>query len=135
MTTIVLADDHAAVRRHVRALLEEEPDFGVIGEAADGLETVQTVEHLKPDVLVLDLMMGGMNGIEVTRRVARSSPNTGVVIYSIYGIKAYVVEALQAGAKAYVLKGLDSAELVRAVREVAAGRIYLPGYLSQYSSD
>jgi DNA-binding NarL/FixJ family response regulator len=131
MTTIVLADDHAAVRRHVRALLEEEPDFGVIGEAADGLKTVQTVEHLKPDVLVLDLMMGGMNGIEVTRRVARSSPNTGVVIYSIYGIKAYVTEALQAGAKAYVLKGLDSAELVRAVREVAAGRIYLPGYLSQ----
>jgi DNA-binding NarL/FixJ family response regulator len=131
MTTIVLADDHAAVRRHVRALLEEEPDFGVIGEAADGLETVQTVEHLQPDVLVLDLMMGGMNGIEVTQRVARSSPNTGVVIYSIYGIKAYVVEALQAGAKAYVLKGLDSAELVRAIREVAAGRMYLPGYLSQ----
>jgi DNA-binding NarL/FixJ family response regulator len=131
MTTIVLADDHAAVRRHVRALLEEEPDFGVIGEAADGLEAVQTVERLQPDVLVLDLMMGGINGIEVTRQVAGSSPNTGVVIYSIYGIRAYVVEALQAGAKAYVLKGLDSAELVRAVREVAAGRIYLPGYLSQ----
>jgi DNA-binding NarL/FixJ family response regulator len=135
VTTIVLADDHTAVRGHVSALLEEEPDFCIIGEAADGLETTQTVERLRPDVLVLDLVMEGMNGIEVTRRVARSSPKTGVIIYSMYDNKEYVIEALQAGAKAYILKGSDSAELVHAIREVSAGHIYLPEPLLQYGTE
>jgi DNA-binding NarL/FixJ family response regulator len=126
---MVLADDHASVRKHVRALLQQESGFHVIGEAADGLETVQTVERLQPDILVLDLMMECMNGIEVTQWVVRNFPKTGIVIYSIYGNKAYVVQALQAGAKAYVLKGSDSAELVRAIREVATGHMYLPDLL------
>ncbi len=131
MPTIVLADDHQAVRRQVRALLEEEPDFEVIGEAGCGLEAAQIVESSKPDVLVLDLVMGDMNGFEVTRLLAKKSPATGIVIYSMYGSEAYVSAALQAGARAYVLKGSSSAELVHAIREVAAGNFYMPGSLSR----
>ena len=135
MTTIVLADDHAAVRNQLHSLLEEEPGFHVIGEASDGFETVQTVESLHPDVLVLDLMMEGMNGIEVTRQLSESWPQTKIIIYSMYDNKAYVVEALQAGAKAYVLKGSNSTELVHAISEVTTGQIYLPESLSKYSGE
>ena len=83
MPTIVLADDHNVVRHGLRALLEAEPDFRVIGEAGDGLETAQMVERLKPDVLVVDLMMSGINGLEVTRQVSKRSPGTNVVILSM----------------------------------------------------
>jgi DNA-binding NarL/FixJ family response regulator len=131
VTTIVLADDHPAVRRYVRELLEEEPAFHIIGEASDGVETTQIVEHLQPHVLVLDLIMEGMNGIEVTQQVVKTSPKTRVVIYSMYGNEAYVVAALRAGAKAYVLKESASDELVRAIYEVVAGHVYLPAPLSQ----
>lgn len=135
MTTIVLADNHAAVRRHVHNLLEEEPGFCVIGEADNGFEAVKAVERLHPDVLVLDLMMEGMNGIEVTRRVSRSSPQTKVIFYSMYDNKAYVAEALQAGAKAYVLKGSDFIELVHAISKVTTGHLYLCESLSKYRNE
>jgi two-component system response regulator NreC len=135
MTTILLADNNALVRKHVRALLEQESDFYIIGEASDGLETIQTVERLQPDVLLLDLMMEGMSGIEVTRWVVNNFPKTGIVIYSIYSIKAYVVQVFEAGAKAYVLKGSDSNELVLAIRKVATGHMYLPKSLSKYSNE
>jgi DNA-binding NarL/FixJ family response regulator len=124
-TTIVLADDHHIVRQGLRALLEAEPDFSVVGEAADGLTAIDLVERLKPRVLVIDVVMPGLNGLEVTRRVSRSSPRTRVVILSMYANEAYVLEALNNGAAGYVLKCSDIAELVRAVREVAAGRRYL----------
>src|SRR5512147_2827783 len=124
MPTIVLADDHNVVRHGLRALLEAEPDFRVIGEASDGLETAQMVERLKPDVLVVDLMMSGINGLEVTRQVSKRSPGTNVVILSMYGNEGYVLEALRAGAKAYVLKESTSEELVRAVREASSGNHY-----------
>lgn len=131
MTTIVLADDHHVVRQALRALLETEPDFHVIGEAGDGLETVRLVERLQPDSLVLDLMMGDINGLEVTRQVSKRSPRTRVVILSMYGNEAYVVEALRVGAKAYVLKESTSGELVRAIREAVAGRHYLGPPMSE----
>jgi DNA-binding NarL/FixJ family response regulator len=135
MITIVLADDYATVRKHIRALLEEEPDFNVIGEVADGLETVKVVERLHPDILVLDMVMGGMNGIEITHRLPMSSPYTKVIIYSMYDNKAYVVESLQAGAKAYILKGSDPQELVHAIRKVVDGHVYLSESLSKYSNE
>jgi two-component system response regulator NreC len=131
MTTIVLADDHHVVRQGLRSLLEAEPDFSVVGEAGDGLEATQLVERLQPDVLVLDLMMPSLNGLEVTRQVSQRSPQTHVIILSMHPNEAYVLEALRAGAAAYVLKESTSAELVRAVREAVAGRRYLSPPLSE----
>jgi len=128
---LVLADDHSVVRRGLRALLEAEPSFTVIGEAGDGLEAAELVERLQPDVLVLDLMMPSLNGLEVTRRIKRRSPHTRVVILSMYADEAYVVEALRAGAEAYVLKESTADELVQAIHEAAAGRRYLSSPLSQ----
>ncbi len=131
MTTIVLADDHHVVRQGLRSLLEAEPDFSVVGETGDGLEAAQLVERLQPDVLVLDLMMPGLNGLAVTRQVNQRSRHTCVVILSMYANEAYVLEALRAGAAAYVLKESTAAELVRAVREAVAGRRYLSPPLSE----
>ncbi|HVF92045.1 MAG TPA: response regulator transcription factor [Blastocatellia bacterium] len=130
MTSIVLADDHHVVRQGLRALLEAESDFKVIGEAGDGLEALQMVEQLKPNVLVLDLMMPGLNGLEVTRQIIKHSSHTRVVILSMYANEAYVLEALGNGASAYVVKDSSSADLVLAVREVALGRRYLSPPLS-----
>jgi two-component system response regulator NreC len=131
MTTIVLADDHHVVRQGLRSLLEAEPDFSVIGETGDGLEVTQLVERLRPHVLVLDLMMPGLNGLEVTRQVSQRSPQTRVVILSMHANEAYVLEALRAGAAAYILKESTADELVRAVREAVAGRRYLSPPLSE----
>jgi two-component system response regulator NreC len=130
MTTIVLADDHHVVRQGLRALLEAEQDFSVVGEAGDGLEALQLVDQLKPNVLVLDLMMPGLNGLEVMRQLGKHSSHTRVVILSMYANEAYVLEALGHGASAYVLKDSSSADLLLAVREVAAGRRYLSPPLS-----
>lgn len=125
MPTIVLADDHDVVRRGLQFILETEPDFEVIGEAADGLETIRTVEQLRPDVLVIDVMMPGLSGLEVCWRVAEVAPHTSVVVVSMYSNEAYVIEALQAGAKGYVLKSSTQDELIPAVREAAIGRRYV----------
>ena len=130
MTTIVLADDHHIVRQGLRALLEVENDLKVVGEAGDGLEAVHHVEALNPKVLVLDLMMPGLNGLDVLKQIKKRSPHTHIVILSMYSNEAYVLEALSNGASAYVLKDSNSAELVLAVREAAAGRRYLSPPLS-----
>jgi two-component system, NarL family, response regulator NreC len=130
MITIVLADDHHVVRQGLRALLEAEADFSVVGEAGDGLEALQRVEQLNPNVLVLDVMMPGLNGLEVSRQLNKHSPHTHVVVLSMYSNEAYVLEALGNGASAYVLKDSNSGDLVHAVREVAAGRRYLSPPLS-----
>lgn len=130
-TTIVLADDHVVVRQGLRALLEAEPDFAIVGEAADGLEVADLVERLKADVLILDLMLPGLNGLEVTRQVQQRSPQTRIVVLSMYANEAYVLEALRNGAGAYVLKEASAADLVHAIREVMAGRRYLSPPLSE----
>lgn len=130
-TTIVLVDDHVVVRQGLRALLEAEPDFAIVGEAADGLEVPDLVERLKADVLVLDLMLPGLTGLEVTRQVQQRSPQTRIVILSMYANEAYVLEALRNGAAAYVLKEASAADLVHAIREVMAGRRYLSPPLSE----
>jgi len=131
MTTIVLVDDHHILRQGLRALLEAEQDFHLIGEAGDGLEAVQLVERLRPDVLVLDLMMPGLSGLEVTRQVCQRSPHTRVIILSMHNNEAYVLEALRNGAAGYVLKDSSVADLVQAVRAVTAGRRYLSPLLSE----
>ncbi len=131
MTTIVLADDHHIVRQGLRALLEGQSDFQLVGEAGDGLEAVQLTERLKPDVLIIDLMMPSLNGLEATRQLNQRSPHTRVVILSMHANEAYVLEALRNGAAGYVLKDSSAADLVHAVREVVAGRRYLSSPLSE----
>jgi len=128
---IVLADDHQVVRKGLKALLSAEADFSVVGEAGDGLETVQLVERLKPDILVLDLMMSGINGLEVTRQLNKKGVKTGIVILSMHNNEAYVLEALRSGAKAYILKDSPPDELTRAIREVSSGRRYLSSPLTE----
>src|SRR6266852_3596494 len=123
--SIVLADDHAVVRRGMQSLLESEPDFSIVGVAADGLETVRLVERFKPDVVLLDLMMPGLSGLEVLRILRERSPRTRAVILSIYSSVAFITQALQNGATGYVLKGCTEETLVHAAREAAAGRRFL----------
>ena len=135
MTTIVLAEDHQIVRQGIRAILEREPGFNVVGECSDGLEAAQLVEQIQPDVLVLDLMIPSLSGVEVARQVRQRSPSTCIVILSMHTAEAYVLEALQAGAMAYVLKESHSDELVRAIRNALDGRKYLSPPLSQRAID
>jgi DNA-binding NarL/FixJ family response regulator len=131
IVSIVLADDHHIVRQGVKALLENDADFSVVGEASDGLKAVDLTTRLKPNVLVVDLMMPGLNGLEVTRQVTKLSPKTKVLILSMYMNEPYVVEALRNGAYGYVLKESNISDLVHAIREVMAGRHYLSPPLSE----
>jgi two-component system, NarL family, response regulator NreC len=130
-TNIVLADDHHIVRQGVKALLESEPGFVVVGEASDGLKAVEITTRLKPHVLVVDLMMPSLNGIEVTRQVTKACPKTRVIMLSMYMNEPYVIEALRNGAFGYVLKESNISDLIRAVHEVNAGRHYLGPPLSE----
>jgi two-component system response regulator NreC len=131
MINIVLADDHNIVRKGLQALLSAEADFKVVGEAGNGLESIELVEKLKPDILVLDLMMGGINGLEVIRRLAKKQIEIGIVVLSMHSDESYVLEALRSGARAYILKDNTMEELVFAIREVSAGRRYLSSPLSE----
>jgi DNA-binding NarL/FixJ family response regulator len=133
MTDILLADDHHLVRQGLKALLDGERHFRLVGEAGDGIEALKLAERLRPDVLITDLVMPGLNGLEVTRQVMKTVSKTRVVILSMYDNDAYVFEALRNGASAYVLKGSQASDLVKAVREVAAGRRYLSPPLSELS--
>ena len=119
MTTIVLADDHHVVRQGLRALLEVETDFSVVGEAADGLEVAGLVERLEPDVLIVDVMMPGLGGLEVTRQVRQRCPTTRVVILSMYEARDWTQPTLEAGASAFLTKGVSAGQLLTAVRRAA----------------
>ena len=131
MTTIILADDHPIVRRGLRSVLEAEKDFNLIGEAGDGLEAVRMVEKLQPDILITDMMMPGLTGLEVTRQIKHRIPKTKIIILSMHASESYVLEALRNGANGYVLKDTVSEELVEAIRDVIAGRRYLSSQLSE----
>jgi two-component system response regulator NreC len=123
--SIILADDHPVVRRGMQTLLERVRDFSIVGVAADGLEAVRLTESLKPDILVLDLMMPGLSGLEALRILRERSPRTRIVILSMHRSTGFVAQALQSGAIGYVLKESTEESLVRAVREAAAGRRFL----------
>jgi two-component system, NarL family, response regulator NreC len=125
MIRIVLADDHVMVRQGFCQLLTQEPDFAVIGEAGDGRSTLELVEQLRPEVLVLDMVMPGLKGLDVLDSARQSSPGTRVVILSMHNDPGYVLEALQHGAGAYVLKESSVQELVQAIRVVINGQHYL----------
>jgi DNA-binding NarL/FixJ family response regulator len=129
--SVLLAEDHPVVREGLRAMLEAEGDFQVVGQTGNSSEVGGMVEQLHPDVLVLDLIMPGIGGLNALRELARRRLSTRVVVLSMYANEAYVLEALQNGAGAYVLKQSEAAELVRGIREVAKGRRYLSPPLSQ----
>jgi len=123
--TVVLADDHPIVRQGLRHLLENNPEFSVVGEAGDGIETLRLIEALKPDVLVVDMMMPGLNGLEVLRQLKKISPLTHAIVLSMQSANAYVVESLNLGAEGYVLKDTGPSELVTAIHAVTQGNRYI----------
>ena len=129
--TVILADDHPIVRQGLRHLLEAEPDLKIVGEAEDGLQAVQLAEKFKPRVLVVDIMMPGLNGLEVLRQVKERSPATSSIVLSMQSADVYVVEALKSGASGYVLKETGPSELVNAVQQVISGKRYLSPRLSE----
>lgn len=127
---ILLADDHVIVRQGLRALLASEKDLEIVGEAGNGLEALEAARRLKPDIAILDLMMPELNGLETTRQMFKNSPQTRVIILSMYDDEGFVLDALAKGAAGYVLKDSDAVDLIHAVREVSHGRKYLSPPLS-----
>jgi DNA-binding NarL/FixJ family response regulator len=125
---IVLADDHGIVRRGMKALLELEPGVAVVGEAADGVEALRLCESARPDIAILDIAMPRLNGVEATARALKHDPALKVIILSMYADESYVLRALTAGARAYLLKDATEEDLLPAVRAVAAGKSFFsPG--------
>ncbi len=135
MVTVVLADDHAIVRQGLRTLLESNPLFEVVGEATDGREALALVKRRKPDVLIADLMMPGVNGLQLTTNVSRLKVKTRVIVLSMYRDDAYVLEAFRNGAAGYVAKESSGAELFQAIEETLAGRRYLSPAISETSEN
>ena len=127
---LVLVHDHDLYRQGLRLLLEGQEDFRVIGEAAGGLEALQLVQALQPNILVLDLVPVELSGLEVARQVRRQTPGTHVVMLSAYTDVGYIAEALRSGVIGYVLRQSSTASLLQAVREANAGRRYLSPPLS-----
>lgn len=122
---VLLADDHTVVREGLRILLEQQVDIAVVAEAADGREAVQMAEEHTPDVIMMDVAMPNMNGIEATRRIIAVRPDTNIVILSMHNDESYVLQSLRAGARGYLLKDSPRADVLEAVRAAAAGRPYL----------
>lgn len=130
-TRILLADDHNILRDGMRLLLERQPGFVVVGEAADGRETVQLAREQNPDVIVMDIAMPNMNGIEATRRIIEKQPHIGIVILSMHHDESYVIRSLKAGARAYLLKDAVKAELILAIEAVLDGRSFFSPKVSR----
>ena len=124
-TRILLADDHAVVRQGFKMILSAQTDMEIVGEAGNGREAVELAESLKPDIVVMDVAMPELNGIEATRRLASSTPYTRVVALSMHKDNVYVREILRAGARGYLLKDSVAADVVAAIRAVARGESYL----------
>ena len=128
---ILLADDHEVVRDGVRALLEKQTDMEVVAEAADGREAAQLAEDLRPDVVIMDVGMPNLNGIDATRRILAAHPQIAVVILSMHQDESYVLRSLKAGAKAYLLKDSLRSDVLDAIRAVVQGRSFLTRKISR----
>ncbi len=128
---VFLADDHAVVRDGLRLILESKGDITVVGEAADGRQAVREVSKLCPDVVIMDIAMPELNGIEATLQICASCPSTRVIILSVYDTTEYIFEALKAGVQGYILKESAGEEVVKAVRRVYSGHFYLSQEISE----
>jgi DNA-binding NarL/FixJ family response regulator len=121
---ILIADDHAVFREGLRAMLSPEPDMEVVGEAATGKEVVERAAELRPDVILMDIQMPELTGIEATRRILKANPGVGVVVLTMFEDDDSVFSAMRVGARGYVLKGADPSEIIRVLRAVAAGEAH-----------
>jgi two-component system, NarL family, response regulator NreC len=128
---IILADDHTVMRAGLRALLERQPNLEVVGEAEDGRQTVELASSHVPDVVVMDIAMPILNGVEATRRLIRQQPTISVVILSMYSDESYVMRALEAGARAYLLKDSAVTDLIRAIEAVSQGKSFFSPKISR----
>lgn len=128
---ILLADDHGIVRKGLRYLLERQPDMEVVGEAKDGREAVKLSEELDPAIVIMDIAMPLLNGIDATVQIIKRNPKTGVIVLSMHSDESYLVRVLTAGAKGYLLKDAAEADLIRAVQAVTQGRPFFSPQISQ----
>ncbi len=130
ITRIVLADDHALVRDGIRSLLESESDLGVIGEASNGQEAIALVEKLQPDLLIIDIRMPVMNGIEAVEALTKSNAQVKSIILSMHDSEEYILKSISAGANGYLLKDTDKTEFIKAIHTVRDGGKYFSGDIS-----
>ena len=128
---IILVEDHVVVRQGLRALLADEPDIEIVGEASNGREALQRVQELQPDLALMDISMPSLNGIEATRQIRQQHPEVRIVILSMHSNEEFVFQVLQAGASGYVLKHSDSSEILMAIRAALAGGSYLSPQISR----
>jgi two-component system response regulator NreC len=131
MIRILLADDHTVVRKGLRLLLENQPEFQVIGDAADGREAVALAEQHKPDVIVMDVAMPVLNGIEAARQISTKLPSAAIVFLSMHSDEGYVLKALKVGARAYLLKDSAEYDLINAVKAVSIGKAFFSPAISK----
>jgi DNA-binding NarL/FixJ family response regulator len=129
--SVLLVDDHSLVRRGFRRILEDARDITVVGEASDGAEAVKLAEQLRPQLIVMDCALPGMSGLDATRRILHELPETAVLMLSMHSEDTWVHQALDAGARGYILKSAVDMELVTAIRRVVAGEIVLDPQLSR----
>ena len=132
---IVIAEDHTILREGLRALLSSAPDCRVVGEAEDGRKAIQRVEQLEPDLILMDLAMPKMNGIEAIREIKKRSPETRILALTVHKTEEFILEVLQAGADGYLLKDASSVELMMAIRTVLGGKPYISPSVSQLVID
>ncbi len=128
---ILLADDHTVMRNGLRLLLERQPNLQVVGEAADGRQAVALCETVNPDVVVMDIAMPNLNGIEAARQIVNRNPRTAIAILSMHSDESYVIRALKAGARAYLLKDSAEADLLAAVRALTDGKSFFSPAISK----
>src|SRR6266702_3128274 len=129
--TVLLADDHTLVRQGFRALLEAEPDIAIVGEAGTGRQAVQLARKLRPDVVLMDIAMPLLNGLEATRQILKEVPNSRVLVLSSYSDDEYVQQLTEAGAAGYLLKQTAAADLLKAVREARRGNAFFSPAISK----
>ena len=132
---VILAEDHMIVRKGIRSLLEAEPDFEVLAEASDGREAVDLVRQFLPDVILMDIGMPGLNGLEATRQIKQWYPQTNVLVLTMYDTEEHIFQILQAGASGYLVKQTAPVELAQAIRSVAQGETYLSPTVSKMVID
>ncbi len=132
--TVLLVDDHSLVRRGFRRMLEDEPDIAVVGEAGDGHEAIKLANQLRPQVVVMDCALPTMNGLDATRQILEDLPETAVLMLSMHSENTWVRQAIDAGARGYILKNAMNLELGPAVRRVAAGETFFDPQVEQPSS-